>query len=52
MQRLFEDFRRIPGRLGFTPKGVDMDIDFSLATLAPDGQPTTGIVYWRYDAPP
>lgn len=52
MERLFEDFRRIPGSLGFTPKGVDMDIDFSLATLDPNGQPTTGIVYWRYDAPP
>lgn len=52
MQRLFEDFRRIPGSLGFTPKGVDMDIDFSLATKDPNGQPTTGIVYWRYDAPP
>lgn len=52
LQRLFEDFRRIPGSLGFTPKGVDMDIEFSLATRDPNGQPTTGVVYWRYNAPP
>lgn len=52
MQRLFEDFRRLPGSIGFTPKGTDMDIEFALATLDPAGQPTTGVVYWRWDQPP
>ncbi|MCX7606120.1 MAG: M43 family zinc metalloprotease [Bacteroidia bacterium] len=52
VHRLFEDYRRLPGGGGFTPKGVDMDIEFSLATRDPQGQPTTGVVYWRYDQPP
>lgn len=52
MVRLFEDYRRIPGRFGFTPKGADMAVEFSLATIDPSGQPTTGVVYWRWDAPP
>lgn len=52
MMRLFEDYRWIPGRLGFTPKGTDMGVEFSLATIDPNGQPTTGVVYWRWDAPP
>ncbi|MCS7189386.1 MAG: M43 family zinc metalloprotease, partial [Bacteroidia bacterium] len=52
MRRLFEDFRRLPGSLGFTPKGIDMQVEFSLATIDPWGNPTNGVVYWRYYQPP
>ncbi len=50
--RLHEDFRRIPETIGYSGSGADMEIEFSLATKAPNGQDTIGIVYWRYDQPP
>ncbi|MFN4145253.1 MAG: M43 family zinc metalloprotease [Runella sp.] len=42
---LNEDFRRKPGTLGFNdnPVGADTGIEFRLATIDPNGQPTTGI---------
>ncbi|MCS7189103.1 MAG: M43 family zinc metalloprotease [Bacteroidia bacterium] len=52
MLRVFEDFRRIPETPGYAGVGVDSEIEFSLATKDPDGNPTTGVVYWRYDQPP
>jgi len=52
MLRLFEDFRRVPETAGYAGAGVDMEIEFSLATKDPSGNPTTGVVYWRYDQPP
>jgi len=52
MQRLFEDFLALPQTLGYTPWGADTEISFELATKDPQGLPTTGIVYWRYDQPP
>ncbi|MCX8112183.1 MAG: M43 family zinc metalloprotease [Bacteroidia bacterium] len=52
MLRLHEDFRRIPETPGFSSAGADMEIEFSLATKDPNGNPTTGVVYWRYDQPP
>ncbi|MCS7296751.1 MAG: M43 family zinc metalloprotease [Bacteroidia bacterium] len=52
MERLFEDMRRIPETRGFTPHATDMEVEFALATKDPNGQPTTGVVYWRYDQPP
>ncbi len=52
MQRLFEDYMALPQTLGHTPWGSDMEISFELATKDPQGLPTTGIVYWRYDQPP
>jgi PKD repeat protein len=39
---LNEDFRRIAGSPGFGA-GVDTDYEFCLATIGPDGCPTTGI---------
>ncbi len=50
--RLHEDFRRIPETIGYSGSGVDMEIEFSLATKDPNGNDTLGIVYWRYDQPP
>jgi PKD repeat protein len=38
------DFRKLPGTIGFG-SGVDMNIEFCLATIDPNGQPTDGIVY-------
>lgn len=52
MLRLFEDFRRVPETSGYAGAGVDTEIEFSLATKDPSGNPTTGVVYWRYDQPP
>ncbi len=52
MQRVFEDFMTLPQTLGHTPWGANMEISFELATKDPQGLPTTGIVYWRYDQPP
>ncbi|MCX7606118.1 MAG: M43 family zinc metalloprotease [Bacteroidia bacterium] len=52
MQRLFEDFRRLPGTAGYAAAGIDMDVEFSLATVDPAGQATSGVLYWRYDRPP
>lgn len=39
---LNEDFRKIPGSTG-DGNGVDTEIEFCLATLDPDGNPTNGI---------
>ncbi len=50
--RLHEDFRRIPETIGYSGSGADMEVEFSLATKAPNGNDTLGIVYWRYDQPP
>ena len=50
--RLHEDFRRIPETIGYSGCGTDMEIEFSIATKAPNGRDTLGIVYWRYDQPP
>ncbi|MCS7154004.1 MAG: M43 family zinc metalloprotease [Bacteroidia bacterium] len=50
--RLHEDFRRIPETPGFSSNGADTEIEFSLATKDPNGNPTRGVVYWRYDQPP
>lgn len=50
--RVNEDFRRIPETMGFASAGADMKIEFSLATKDPNGNPTTGVVYWKYNAPP
>ncbi len=52
MLRLFEDYRRVPETAGYAGAGVDTEIEFSLATKDPSGNPTTGVVYWRYDQPP
>ncbi|GIV25652.1 MAG: hypothetical protein KatS3mg026_1344 [Bacteroidia bacterium] len=32
-------------------RGWIPEIEFSLATKDPSGNPTTGVVYWRYDQP-
>lgn len=42
---LNEDFRRQTGTPGFNtnPVGADMEIEFYLATIDPDGNPTSGI---------
>lgn len=42
---LNEDYRRKPGTPGYNdhPDGGDAKIEFVLATVAPDGSPTTGI---------
>ncbi len=45
---LNEDFRAIDGSLG--APGVDTRIQFRLATVDPDGAPTTGITYSTNDA--
>ena len=50
--RLHEDFRRIPETSGYGGVGADTEIEFSIATKAPNGRDTLGIVYWRYDQPP
>ncbi|MCX7979784.1 MAG: M43 family zinc metalloprotease [Bacteroidia bacterium] len=52
MLRVFEDFRRVPETMGYASGGIDTEIEFSLATKDPNGNPTTGVVYWRYDQPP
>ena len=43
---LFQTYRRVPGTMGFGA-GTDMQIEFSLATIDPQGRPTTGVVYHR-----
>jgi len=40
------DFRRMPGTIGYGP-GVDMKIEFHLATIDPQGKPTNGVVYYQ-----
>ncbi|GIV22800.1 MAG: M43 family zinc metalloprotease [Bacteroidia bacterium] len=52
MEQLFEDFRRIPYTGSYTPWGADMNVEFALATKDPTGQPTSGVVYWKYNQPP
>lgn len=52
MLRINEDFRRIPETIGYAGAGTDTEVEFSLATIDPNGNPTTGVVYWRYDQPP
>lgn len=43
---LNNDYRRVPGTVGYGA-GVDMEIEFSLATRDPQGNPTTGINYYE-----
>jgi len=43
-QALFETYRRVPGTMGFGA-GTDMQIEFSLATKDPNGNPTKGVTY-------
>lgn len=45
LEVLNEDYRRKEGTKGFNadPVGADLNIEFHLATLDPDGNPTTGI---------
>lgn len=52
MRACFEDFRCVPETRSFTSKGVDTEIEFSLATRDENGNPTTGVVYWKYNDPP
>lgn len=52
MLRVFEDFRRVPETSGYSDAGADSEIEFSLATKDPNGRPSTGVVYWRFDAAP
>lgn len=42
---LNEDYRRMPGTLGYNenPVGADMQIEFFLANIDPQGHPTSGI---------
>lgn len=46
--QLFEDFRKVPGTRSFAGSGVDMEIEFSLATKDPNGAPTDGVTYHHY----
>lgn len=50
IQVLNEDYRRQPGTNGYntSPIGADAGIEFYLATLDPNGQPTTGITRHYY----
>lgn len=43
-QALFENYRRVPGTMGFGA-GTDMQIEFSLATKDPNGNPSKGVTY-------
>ncbi len=45
MEVLNEDYRRMPGTPGYNanPVGSDMEIEFFLANIDPDGHPTSGI---------
>jgi hypothetical protein len=40
--RLHEDFRRIPETSGYSGVGADTEIEFSIATKAPNGRDTFG----------
>jgi PKD repeat protein len=42
---LHKDFRALPGTNAFGHKAVDMRMEFNLATLDPQGNPTDGILY-------
>jgi PKD repeat protein len=46
-QTFFDDFRNVPGTRGWADYGVDMRIEFQLATIDPNGQPTTGVMYYN-----
>lgn len=43
-----EDFRNLPGTLGYNDIGIDSKIELSLATIDPQGNPSSGILY-HYD---
>ena len=43
IQMQFENFRNLPGTPGYSDLAVDTRIEFALATLDPNGNPTTGI---------
>jgi PKD repeat protein len=42
---LHKDFRALPGTNSYGHKAVDMRMEFNLATLDPQGNPTDGILY-------
>ncbi|MBX3102022.1 MAG: T9SS type A sorting domain-containing protein [Bacteroidetes bacterium] len=46
---LHRDFRALPGTLGYGHKAVDMQIEFNLASIDPNGDPTNGIVYHAHN---
>ncbi len=46
MQVLHEDFWRLPGSYGYGA-GVEVPVEFALATIDPNGLPTTGIIYYK-----
>ncbi len=48
-QAMFNDYRRVPGTPGYG-SGIDTKIEFSLATIDENGDPTTGINYIQNDA--
>ncbi|MCS7297601.1 MAG: M43 family zinc metalloprotease [Bacteroidia bacterium] len=50
--QVYEDFRKMPETSSYTAGGADMEVEFSLATKDPNGNPTTGVVYWLYNQPP
>ncbi len=54
IQVLNEDYRRQPGTSGFntSPIGADAGIEFYLATVDPNGQPTNGITRHYYAQKP
>ena len=41
----FEDFRNIPGARSYDDNGVDMGLEFALASKDPNGNPTSGVEY-------
>ncbi len=43
IQMLFENYRNLPNTPGYSDLAPDTRIEFALATLDPDGNPTTGI---------
>ncbi|MCS7162795.1 MAG: M43 family zinc metalloprotease, partial [Bacteroidia bacterium] len=47
IEQLFNDYRRRPYTKGYG-SGVDAEIEFSLATKAPNGSPHSGITYTHY----
>ncbi len=51
IKALNEDFRRKPNTFGYNenPNGADMEIEFFLAQIDPDGKPTNGIVRKYYN---
>ncbi|MCS7188374.1 MAG: M43 family zinc metalloprotease [Bacteroidia bacterium] len=49
MEQLFNDFRKRPYTKGYS-SGVDTRIEFSLATIAPNGTPHPGVTYHHYSS--